>query len=201
MNFSLKDRIRPVYKILKYSYRFPVDIVYCIWKFGYWDKTWRLYGIPIIKKQRSAKLFIGKHFTACSSPYFNSLGVSQKVIIKVLNPSAKLSIGDNFGISGASISCSLNINIGNNVLIGSGTIITDSDAHPIHPEMRQIPGEVKRKPIVIEDDVFIGARSIILKGVKIGKGSVIGAGSVVSKDVPPMTIMAGNPAKVVKEIL
>lgn len=85
-------------------------------------------------------------------------------------------------------------------MIGSGVLITDSDAHPIHPQDRDINSKIKTSPINIEDEVFIGARSIILKGVTIGKGSVIGAGSVVTKSIPPMVIAAGNPAKIITEI-
>ena len=92
--------------------------------------------------------------------------------------------------------------IGNNVLIGSGCLISDTDSHPIDWEDRLYDRNEKTRkvPIVIEDNVFIGARSIILKGVTIGEGAVIGAGSVVSKDVPPYSIVCGNPARVVKTL-
>jgi acetyltransferase-like isoleucine patch superfamily enzyme len=73
-----------------------------------------------------------------------------------------------------------------------------TDAHHINAEDRMNPTKTLSKPIIIDDDVFSGARSIILKGVKIGKGSVVGAGSVVTKDVPSFCIVAGNPAKTVK---
>ena len=107
-------------------------------------------------------------------------------------------MGDNVGISGSTISARQSIIIGNNVLIGSGCVICDNDAHPIHPMNRQDDRKTEVSPIVIGDDVFVGARCIILKGVTIGRGSVIGAGSVVTKDVPPMCIYAGNPAKFIK---
>lgn len=92
--------------------------------------------------------------------------------------------------------------IGNNGLIGSGYLITDSDACPIDSDARiqNLPNTTKQSPVEIEDDVFIGARSIILKGVKIGKGSIVGAGSVVSSDVPAYSIVAGNPAKFIRKI-
>lgn len=90
--------------------------------------------------------------------------------------------------------------IGNNVLIGSGCVICDSDAHPIHPSERQNHELTKSSPIIIGNDVFIGARSIILKGVTIGEGAVIGAGSVVTKDVPSMCVYAGNPAILIKKM-
>ena len=85
--------------------------------------------------------------------------------------------------------------IGNNVMIGSGVIITTTDSHPIHWEARRLNTEPPASaPVVIGDDVFISARAIILKGVTIGDGAVIGAGSVVTKSIPPIVIAAGNPA-------
>lgn len=161
--------------------------------------TWKFRGLPLIQKHRSAKIYIGSKFLACSKSEHNSIGVFQKVIIKALKTNAIIKIGNNVGVSGATISGS-EITIGNNVLIGSGALITDNDAHPVHPYERDIMSKVQQCPIIINDDVFIGARSIILKGVEIGRGSVIGAGSVVVNDIPPMCVAAGNPAKIIKKI-
>jgi acetyltransferase-like isoleucine patch superfamily enzyme len=111
-----------------------------------------------------------------------------------------LVIGDHIGMSGCSIAASERIEIGNYVLIGSVCLITDSDAHAIDPVDRRCNGAYQTDAIVIEDDVFIGARSIILKGVRIGHGSIIGAGSVVTHDIPPMVIAGGNPAQVIRAI-
>ncbi|MBM4164979.1 MAG: acyltransferase, partial [Lentisphaerae bacterium] len=89
------------------------------------------------------------------------------------------------------------VRIGDRVLLGSGCLITDNDAHPIDPEARRRGGGGVARPVVLESDVFIGARAILLKGVTIGRGSVVGAGSVVTKSVPAFSICAGNPARVV----
>lgn len=105
------------------------------------------------------------------------------------------------------------ISIGNNVLISHNVDIHDSNDHPLCARERHehykkiitighskdIKG-LKEKPIVIEDDAWIGFDSIILKGITIGKGAIIAAGSVVVKDVEPYTIVAGNPARFVKKI-
>lgn len=192
-------RLKKAFRVFLYLSHIPLDFVYCYWYLGNWDWSWRLWGFPLIQKHRYAKIIIGKNLILCSKPERNSIGVFQKVIIKALQPYSSINIGDNVGISGATISGN-DISIGNNVLIGSGVLISDSDAHPIHPVLRYDNQYIITKPIKIEDDVFIGARSIILKGVTIGKGSVIGAGSVVSKSIPPMCIAAGNPAKVLSEI-
>jgi acetyltransferase-like isoleucine patch superfamily enzyme len=183
-----------------YSYRYPRDLVYCYLTIGYWLPSWKLYGTPLIQKHRNGILTIGKNWIACSDPKFNSLGVFQKVILKVLRPGAQMIIGENVGMSGVSISCSQKIVIGNNTLLGSGSVITDSDAHAIHPDLRDNPEYIKTAPVTIGEKVFIGARAIILKGVSIGDGAVIGAGSVVTKNVEAMTIVAGNPAQVVGNV-
>ncbi len=73
----------------------------------------------------------------------------------------------------------------------------DTDAHPLDPGARMRGESVQGKPVQIDDDVFIGTRAIILKGVHIHQGAVIGAGAVVARDVPPFAVVAGNPAKVV----
>jgi acetyltransferase-like isoleucine patch superfamily enzyme len=146
---------------------------------------------------KRGSISIGKHFVACSNPRHNSLGVFQKVTLKTLRPEARIIIGDHVGISGATVSAADEIKIGSHVLIGTGVIITDSDAHPIHPLDRRGSGEAEAQKVSIEDDTFIGARALILKGVTIGRGSVVGAGSVVTRNVMPFSIVAGNPAKVV----
>lgn len=90
------------------------------------------------------------------------------------------------------------IKIGNRVLIGPGTGLFTA-IHPIDPEIRAT-GIEKGVDITLEDDVRIGGNATILPGVTIGKGAIIGAGSVVTKDIPKMTIAAGNPAKVIRKI-
>ena len=168
---------------------------------GHWEPSWQLYGLPLIQKHRRARLAIGKNWIACSNPRYNSLGVFQQVILKVRNPKAELIIEEDVGISGATISCSNRIQIGKGTLIGSGVIITDSDAHPINPFQRQDRSYIRTAPVRIGEHVFIGARAMVLKGATIGDGCVIGAGSVVTGRIPPMSIVAGNPARVVGNVL
>ncbi|OQY60342.1 MAG: acyltransferase [Desulfobacteraceae bacterium 4572_88] len=181
---------------LLYSWALPRDLIFC-WLKGLRRKSdWRFWGLPLIQTRRRGSVSIGKSFVACSNPRHNSLGVFQPVTIKTLRPESRITIGNNVGISGATISSAANVDIGDNVLIGSGAMITDNDAHPINPEKRMSEAfEAIAKPVKIENDVFIGARSVILKGVTIGKGSVVGAGSVVTNDVEAYAIVAGNPAR------
>lgn len=106
-----------------------------------------------------------------------------------------ITIGDNTFInSGTSIGSLASVTIGNNVAIGNYVLIMDSDFH--NPIDHTLPGA--KAPIVIEDDVWIGARATILKGVKIGKHAVVAAGAVVTKDVPAGALVGGVPAKVIR---
>jgi acetyltransferase-like isoleucine patch superfamily enzyme len=93
------------------------------------------------------------------------------------------------------------IEVGDRVQIGSNASVVDTDFHPLRPEVRRENFNAGvRAPIVIEDDVFVGMDSLILKGVTVGERSVVGTGSVVSRDVPPGDVVAGNPATVVTEL-
>jgi acetyltransferase-like isoleucine patch superfamily enzyme len=170
-----------------------------------YDKTWQFLGRPVIKrpfflhKERKGSITIGKNLKLISSFAKNSVGVAQPVFLNAGGRNSKIIIGNNVGISGSTIAASKLIKIGDNVLIGSGCLIMDNDAHNVDPKLRHEKLlEDGFKPVIIENNVFIGARSIILKGVTIGEGSVIGSASVVVKDIPPYVIAAGNPAKVIK---
>lgn len=112
-----------------------------------------------------------------------------------------LIIGDNTTINyqvGISVECK--VEIGNNCLIAGETMIFDNNSHALYSSNRRKMSEDDVAPIRIEDNVWIGMRSLILKGVTIGNGAVVAAGSVVTKDVPSLTLVGGNPARVIKEI-
>lgn len=98
---------------------------------------------------------------------------------------------------GTRISAAREITIGHSCMMASGTYISDSDAHGIYDRSYPVG---KAAPIILEDNVWVGDSCIITKGVTIGENSIIGAGSVVVKSIPPNVIAAGNPAKVVKEL-
>jgi len=160
---------------------------------------WKLYGLPIIQKQRSSTMKIGRNLNLRSSVRSNPLGPNHACILSTRRPDAELVIGDDFGMTGGSIICEERITIGDRVTVGANTVIADTDFHPLVPQHRyEAPLDGATRPIVIEDDVFIGMQCLILKGVTIGRGSVIGAGSVVTRDIPPNSIAAGNPARVLK---
>ena len=110
-----------------------------------------------------------------------------------------ISVGNSTYINGnVTLSDAGPITIGNHVLIGPNCSLYAA-CHPIHPETRASSLECG-KPVVIEDNVWLGGNVTVVPGVTIGEGSVIGAGSVVTKDIPPMSVAAGNPCKVIRQI-
>lgn len=166
-----------------------------------WGSGWRLYGLPIIQKHRRSELKIGARLELRSTVRSNPLGPNRPVFLSTRRPRAILMIGDDFGMTGGSIVAEQRVTIGSRVTVGANTIIADTDFHPLDALARHnLPLDGATAPVVIEDDVFIGMQSLILKGVTIGAGSIIGAGSVVTRDVPPGVIAAGNPAKVIREL-
>ena len=108
-------------------------------------------------------------------------------------------IGDNSGI-GVNCEICYGLTIGNNVMMGPECLFY-SNNHKFNRETLKYEGYTEVNPIVIEDDVWIGRRAIIMGGVRVGKGAVIGAGAVVTKDVPPYCVAAGNPAVIKKNLL
>lgn len=126
-------------------------------------------------------------------------------------PGGTVNIGSRTFIGGSSVLCASHINIGDDVLVSFGVTIVDHDSHsPVFSKRSQdvtmwLEGKkdwthVKTNPIIIQDKSWIGMHSIILEGTTIGTGAVVGAGSVVTRDVPPYTVVAGNPARIIKTL-
>lgn len=144
------------------------------------------------------KFSIGDNCIITSSSHFNPADGSSETHFST-KEKGLLFIGNNVGISNSAITASTCVQIDDNVLIGSGCMISDTDHHEIRLQDRINHVEnIACAPVHICSGVFVGARCIILKGVTIGKNSVIGAGSVVAKSVPENQIWAGNPAVFIK---
>ncbi len=136
----------------------------------------RFYGVTQFKRYPCSEISIGKHCGFRSSFRSNFVGLNHPCGISTHSKTAKITIGANCGFSGAIIGAYESITKGDHVNVGANSVITDFDWHPI---LRQ-SGEMKSTPVIIDDEVWIGMNCVILKGVHIGKGSIIGANSVVT---------------------
>jgi galactoside O-acetyltransferase len=144
---------------------------------------------------------VGENSHLMCQVYFYKKGQLKVGALSYIGPETGLHITDS-------------IVIGENVLIASSCTLIDSDMHSLIFDERKDDilldinnnlnkkkwDDIKCAPIIIEDKAWIGLGSIILKGVTIGEGSIVGAGSVVTKNVPPWVIVAGNPARIVKKL-
>lgn len=163
-----------------------------------------LYGKPIIHKCPGSRIVLGKGTVLVSDNSYNPLGVNHPVIISTLTPNAEIIVGDGVGLSGTSIASSCSVKIGDFCQIGANSNIIDNDMHSLSPSNRvnnsvQI-SELPSYPITIENNVWVGLGSTILKGVTIGENTVVGACSVVNKSMPSNCVCAGVPAAIIREI-
>ncbi len=160
------------------------------------------YGMPIISISDASKITLGERVVLTSHSHFTALGVARPCILRTTGPNASITIGNDSGLSGVVICAANSVQIGKECLFGADVLIADNDFHPIHPTGRRFakPVTVQSARVVIEDNVFIGTRSMVLKGVTIGENSVIGAGSIVVSDIPAGVIAAGVPARVLRAI-
>lgn len=147
------------------------------------------------------KISIGNNFCMTSGEHVNPISANLQGSFFTDSPNAVIRIGNNVGMSSTRMWIHDSLTIGDNVKIGGNVLLIDTDCHPIDYLVRRSSNDgTCSSSIVIEDDVWIGAHSIVLKGVTIGARSIIGAGSVVTKDIPADCIAAGNPCKIIKNI-
>lgn len=154
-------------------------------------------GRPILSVAPNSKMVIGPGVTVASSRRSNPLGNAQECVLRTLEAGAELSLGERVGISGAVICAAKRIVVGDGTIVGAGALIIDNDFHSPEGEFDWggiAPGSAR--PVSIGRGCFIGARSIILKGVTIGDRAVVGAGAVVSVNIPAGALAVGNPAVV-----
>ncbi len=159
----------------------------------------RFFGVVRLRRAGHSRLEIGERCTFRSGRWSNPVGIDRPVMLSTVGGGSTLLIGDDVGLSGTVIAAAREIVLGDRVICGVNVTITDADWHGLDPSERR-NGVGNAAPVHIEDDVFIGMHSLVLKGVTIGRGSVIGAGSVVSSDIPPGCIAVGNPARVVRTL-
>lgn len=161
----------------------------------------RLFGHPICSRYPGSSISLGSHVTLDSSARANPLGGSSPCVLRTMTSTARLTLGDRVGLSSSTIVAGNSIEIGEGTILGAGSMVLDNDFHAPGVGFLWLTEYSKNsRPVKIGRGCFIGARSLILKGVTLGDRVVIGAGSVVTKDIPAYSIAAGNPARVVGSI-
>ncbi len=166
-----------------------------------YGRRWRLYGVPILQRHRRSTMVLGDGLQLRCSRISNPLSPWHPTILATRCAGSVIEVGRDVSMTGGTICAVQLVRIGDRVSIGANCTIADSDFHPLGAEARACQSEGgESAPIVIEDDVFIGMQSVVLKGVRLGAGCVVGACSVVTRDVPAGAVVAGNPARVVGEV-
>ncbi len=157
---------------------------------------------PFVRRNPSAVIRLGRNVTILNELEENPAGIAHRTVLCADRPNAQLLIGDDVGMSGVVIWASERVVIGDRVFLGADCVIYDTDFHPLDSRARMAgsQSEIGVKPVVIGSDTWIGARAMVLKGVTIGEGAVVAAGAVVTKDVPAGSVVAGVPARVVRQI-
>lgn len=160
-----------------------------------------LISIPIIDIKSNASLYIENNVTLNSSNDGYHINMHSPVKLMADRDGAMIKIGQNTRIHGTCIHAYKSISIGRNCLIAANCQIIDGNGHDLSfPNVQnRINTKGSAKEITIEDNVWIGANTFVLPGVRIGMGSVISANSVVKEDIPPMVIAGGNPAIIIKK--
>lgn len=170
----------------------------------------RIYGIQLGKNalffkfstffmQEQSAIIIGDNCQFRSGVVTNLFGLNHRCVLSTHRAGAKIKIGNGSGLSGATIGCATSVELGEQVMVGANSVITDFDWHSLDPYHRN-DGEILSRPVYIGDRVWIGANCLVLKGVSIGENTIVGAGSVVSSSLPANMICAGNPCKPIKPL-
>lgn len=160
----------------------------------------RFFGGMEFKKYPRSEIRIGEQCTFRSRFRSNLVGINHPCAITTHRREARISIGRHCGFSGVVIAAKESIRLGNDVLCGANTVITDFDWHGVDPAHRRDDDAILSAPVVIGDNVWLGMNVVVLKGVTIGENSVIAAQSVVTGSIPANVLAGGIPAKVIRSL-
>lgn len=163
----------------------------------------RLVGKPIIRAFPGSTIDVGERAELVSTPSRATMVLNHPCMIQTYRAGARITIGSDVGMSGATICSTIEITIGARTMLGANATVIDTDFHPLAAEGRRfapIPEPDPDDAVVIGNDVFIGAGAFVLSRSRIGDGSVVAAAAVVKGDVPSGVIVAGNPARVVRDL-
>lgn len=160
------------------------------------------HGRPTVTVAKGGRIVLGPRVKLISRSDDNAIGVSHSVILRALSDGAVITIGAETGISGGAVCAVRSVEIGERCLFGADVIVTDTDFHPVDQLPRRYAPlhEASSAPVRIGDDVFIGTRSTVLKGVSVGAGTVVGAGSIVASNLPERCVASGVPAQKLRDL-
>jgi acetyltransferase-like isoleucine patch superfamily enzyme len=153
----------------------------------------------MFRKHPSGTICIGRNVTLRSAEWSNTAGLNRRCVISAARD-AKVVIGDDCGFSGTVIAAAESITLGNRVFCGVNCTILDNDRHAIDAASRMENLRGGSSAVIVEDDVWLGMNVVVLKGCRIGKGTVVAANSVVTRSLPAGVIAAGVPARVIREL-
>lgn len=160
----------------------------------------RFLGVPVLRRMPGSRITIGRSCEFRSAEWSNQVGLNRPCMLSTLREGASIEIEEGAGFSGTVIGAAERIVIGPGVMVGANCTITDTDWHPVNAEDRAGNVLASASPVVIERGVWLSMNVTVLKGVTIGRNTVVAAGSVVTRSLPPGVIAAGAPARPVHEI-
>lgn len=194
-----------IYGVSEYSRRLlSIVITFFMWIYLFFlgvspPFSIRTYGWTSFRIHPKGYLTLGENVVFRSAFSSNNIGLNRPCFISVAS-GGRIDIGNGCGLSGAVICAHLSITLGDNVMLGGNVTILDNDRHPLDAKERAEGVGGKSESIIIGSDVWVGMNSTILKGVKIGNGTVVGANSLVVSDLPENCVAAGIPARVIRYI-
>jgi acetyltransferase-like isoleucine patch superfamily enzyme len=194
--------VRPVHRALYYERRFRLTAWSNLKRVLYHEPLFRARcervgvrlhldgGIPLIIGH--LRLRLGDDVRISGTTTFSAASRAEEPVLE---------IGDHAYVGyQVTISVGARVSLGRYVLVANRVFLAGDDGHPLDPVARRSQPGSGRGTIIVEDDAWIGESAIVLKDVRIGEGAVVAAAAVVTADVPPFTVVAGNPARVVREI-
>jgi carbonic anhydrase/acetyltransferase-like protein (isoleucine patch superfamily) len=160
----------------------------------------RFFGVPLLRRLPGTTIRLGAGCELRSARWSNQVGLDRSCMISTLREGAVVEIGDRTGLSGAVLGAAERIVIGRDVLVGANCTITDTDWHPVELARRLDGTHGASAPVIIEDGAWLSMDVTVLKGVTIGAETVVAAGSVVTRSLPPRVLAGGSPARVLKAL-
>ncbi len=185
--------------MLRFAFPHAVNLIKMRIKKYHVGKNLTTYGLIFMRGK--GRVTIGNDVTITSCRETNPIGGDVRTIIYAKD-GGTIMIGNHVGMSNVTLVAAKSITVEDDVMLGGGCKVYDNDFHSVDYTERMMspdPG-IKCAAVHIKQGAFIGAHSIILKGVTIGERSVVGAGSVVTKDIPAGEVWAGNPAKLLRKL-